>query len=113
MLRGSSEPSFTPKPSLPDFWKLILPSFNLQDLPDGQYAQLKGKGKAAQDKGWVVIYYALTNYRTWVMCITYGYCFGVELTVDNVITNYYYDRFHIDLTTAGEPTADFSVFVNC
>jgi NNP family nitrate/nitrite transporter-like MFS transporter len=80
-----------------------------QDLPDGQYAQLKGKGKAAQDKGWVVIYYALINYRTWVLCLTYGYCFGVELTVDNVITNYYYDRFHIDLNTAGAIGASFGL----
>jgi hypothetical protein len=79
-------------------------------LPDGQYSQLRGRGKSAQDKGHLVMYYALTNYRTWILALNYGYCFGVELTTDNIITNYFYDRFHVNLNTAGPKKLSLELF---
>ncbi len=38
---------------------------------------------------------------TWLLVLNYGYCFGVELTVDNNISPYLYDQFGIDLHLAG------------
>ena len=35
------------------------------------------------------------NYRMWVMVILYGLCFGVELTMNNIIVAYLYDQFDL------------------
>jgi len=50
-----------------------------QDMPDGQYKDLRATGAMVKPMGWPVWKAALFNYRTWVMTLTYGYCFGVEL----------------------------------
>ncbi|KAL3676767.1 hypothetical protein R1sor_026715 [Riccia sorocarpa] len=72
-----------------------------QDLPDGNYSSLKRSGDKVNDTFFKVLQYGVTNYRTWIFTITYGYCLGVELTVDNIIAQYFYDRFDINLKIAG------------
>merc|ERR1719199_2115455 len=33
--------------------------------------------------------------------MSYGMCFGVELTMNNVVTSYFVDQFNVELVTAG------------
>jgi len=43
----------------------------------------------------------LLNPRTYLLAGAYAACFGVELTVANIISLYLYNQFHLSLTAAG------------
>ena len=76
--------------------------FLTQDAPLGNYKELRATGlmpQASQVRGTFLM--AAKDYRVWALFIIYGACFGVELTINNIAALYYFDRFDLDLKTAG------------
>ena len=73
-----------------------------QDCPEGNYKQLRASGRmppASATRGSFME--AARDYRVWALFVIYGACFGIELTINNVAALYYYDRFELNLATAG------------
>ncbi|KAF8390459.1 hypothetical protein HHK36_024985 [Tetracentron sinense] len=80
-----------------------------KNYPDGDYRRVPNSMNKPKDNLFTVLFNGLTNYRGWVLGLTYGYCFGVELTVDNIIAQYFYDRFDLSIRTAGAVAASFGL----
>ena len=88
------------------YWKFTV------DSPKGDYAELRANGieiESGKKGGWSVFKSAAANYRVWMLFITYGACFGVELFVHNVAASFYVDRFALDLQSAGMAAGSFGL----
>ena len=69
-----------------------------EDTPRGNYAAID-RERAGQKKGTFGL--ALRDYRTWLLALAYGACFGIEITIDNVAAIYFTDHYGATLKTAG------------
>ena len=84
-----------------------------QDCPEGNFSDLRAQGIAVSGGkgggGWASFRAASTNYRVWMLFITYGACFGVEIFIHNVAATFYVDRFGLSLSAAGMAAASFGL----
>ena len=70
-----------------------------KDTPSGNRSVSDPTAK--RTSGWTTFLAAARDYRVWMLFITYGACFGVELTIHNLAAIYYVDRFGLSMATAG------------
>jgi NNP family nitrate/nitrite transporter-like MFS transporter len=83
-----------------------------QDCPQGNYAELRVRGielETGKKGGWAVFKQACANYRVWMLFVTYGACFGVEIFIHNIAAMYYVDRFGLSLKSAGMAAGIFGL----
>jgi NNP family nitrate/nitrite transporter-like MFS transporter len=59
--------------------------------------------------GWDSFKAASGNYRVWLLFVTYGACFGIELFIHNVAAVYYVDHFGLSLKAAGMAAGSFGL----
>ena len=83
-----------------------------QDCPQGNYAELRARGvvlDSGKKGGWAIFKQASANYRVWLLFVTYGACFGVEIFIHNIAAMYYVDRFGLSLRGAGMAAGVFGL----
>ncbi len=88
------------------YWKFT------QDCPAGNYETLRSTGlmpDTGKKAGWTSFKLASGNYRVWLLFITYGACFGVEIFIHNVAALYYVERFGLSLKAAGFAAGTFGL----
>jgi len=88
------------------YWKFT------QDCPEGNYDQLRAAGipfEASGKGGMASFIEACRNYRAWLLFVTYGACFGIELFIHNVAAVYYVDHFKLSLKEAGMAAGSFGL----
>ncbi len=76
--------------------------FFTQDLPDGNFTELRARGEMpdkGDTKGTFLV--AARDHRVWMLFLVYAACFGIELTINNIAALYYIDNFGLGLKTAG------------
>ncbi|RQS64340.1 MFS transporter [Burkholderia sp. Bp8963] len=83
-----------------------------QDCPQGDFVALRKQGvtiDSGKKGGWASFSAACANYRVWMLFVTYGACFGVEVFIHNVAALYYVDHFNLSLKEAGLAAGLFGV----
>ncbi|MFL6659620.1 MAG: MFS transporter [Massilia sp.] len=83
-----------------------------QDCPAGNYADLRAAGipiDGGKRGGWASFKAASANHRVWLLFVTYGACFGIEIFIHNIAAVYYVDHFGLSLKSAGLAAGSFGL----
>jgi NNP family nitrate/nitrite transporter-like MFS transporter len=67
--------------------------FATQDTPDGNFRQLRVAGKLGKGLPPSMLLAVCRDPRVWALFVCYGCCFGIEITIENIIVLYLLDYF--------------------
>jgi NNP family nitrate/nitrite transporter-like MFS transporter len=83
-----------------------------QDCPAGNYDDLRKAGMMPEGSGkggWASFVAGCRNYRAWLLFVTYGACFGIEIFIHNIAAVYYVEHFGLSLGAAGLAAGSFGL----
>lgn len=86
--------------------------FLTQDTPAGNFDELREQGYPVVDSGESAegsFWMACKDYRVWLLAIIYGACFGIELTMNNILSLYFTDYFDMGIKMAGLIAGSFGL----
>jgi len=72
-----------------------------RDLPDGNFHELEMDGLKKRAISRIVIHVGVSNINAWILTVSYGFCFGVELTVTSVAALYFFEYHGVSPQQAG------------
>ena len=83
-----------------------------QDCPDGNYDELRKAGTLPEGSGkggWASFAAGCRNHRAWLLFVTYGACFGIEIFIHNIAAVYYVEHYGLSLGAAGLAAGSFGL----
>jgi NNP family nitrate/nitrite transporter-like MFS transporter len=67
--------------------------FLTQDTPEGNFRELQAAGRRSRRASGGAFLEACRDHRVWALFVIYGCCFGIEITIENIIVLYFLDYF--------------------
>ncbi|MBQ5965417.1 MFS transporter [Massilia sp. ZL223] len=83
-----------------------------QDCPDGNFDELRKAGMLPEGSGkggWSSFVAGCRNHRAWLLFVTYGACFGIEIFIHNIAAVYYVEHYGLSLGAAGLAAGSFGL----
>jgi len=83
-----------------------------QDCPAGNYEDLRKRGAMPEGSGkggWASFAAGCRNHRAWLLFVTYGACFGIEIFIHNIAAVYYVEHYGLSLGAAGLAAGSFGL----
>lgn len=80
------------------------------DLPKGNYSELKKHGTIVEISATQSFRVGAQNFNSWILAFQYACSFGVEITMHNAAATYFHDEFGLETKDASLAAALFGLF---
>jgi MFS transporter, NNP family, nitrate/nitrite transporter len=97
-------------PAFVTFWVGVYMYYYTDDLPKGNYAELKRHGTIVEISAAKSFRKGAMNFNSWLLAFHYACSFGVELTMQNAAPSYFKEEFDLSTEDAAAVASIFGFF---